>query len=587
MTPLSYENYFHLTEEIQRRCKENNIALLISKEIEVPCASRNQITFPLLAINKPVDLKKLKAAIIHEPLHVLRPDSYDIADKYKLYDNQALFFIMNVLEDCTMERIHCAKYEGDKQELTEFYNWINLKNSISILNILKDKIDEETERKITIMILASKIRSDWDSECPWFYTSTMEASVTKEIKEYLNQFELNNIYDKATKCITPRDSYLLSIEIYNILYPNDQQKPDTEVKKTQQQEENTGEDKSNKESEGENISNSSKKIPWKDVVNSEHRHGYIPIKNDGEAGIDWLGIEDNKDIYWTPFPFSSHELRSSTGHNLRSFLYNTNLTEAEVNNFTNYYCRTNKEFSEKVRRLLLIDKRTNIIKEKLSGKLNVNSLNRLVYPVLTEYNNRIFKSVKYKKDLDTTISILVDWSGSMCVDNKKVYAAASVALLNDLFSISLRIPLEIIAFTTSAYSPIESIVVEYKERIQYKELFTRLANFSQYSDSNADGDSILFALNRIKYRREKRKIIIVLSDGSPSMSNNLRGYGSSYSGLRQAIAITKKERMEIYGIGIRDDNVKRFYDNCEVITDLNTLQTTLVNILYKYLHRDK
>jgi len=100
---------------------------------------------------------------------------------------------------------------------------------------------------------------------------------------------------------------------------------------------------------------------------------------------------------------------------------------------------------------------------------------------------------------------------------------------------------------------------------------------------NADGDSLLYAANRFAKHKAQRKIMIVLSDGSPAGG---KGYYiealDTYT--RKAIAsIEDDSDMELIGIGIEDDNAERLYTNSMTIKKASELEAKLLNLIKRTL----
>jgi len=90
---------------------------------------------------------------------------------------------------------------------------------------------------------------------------------------------------------------------------------------------------------------------------------------------------------------------------------------------------------------------------------------------------------------------------------------------------------------------------------------------------NIDGEAILWALKRLNARPEKRKILMVISDGAPvddsSISVNVKSFLDAH--LRQVIAQIEGSRsVELLAIGIGHD-VKRYYQNAVTIRDIGEL----------------
>ena len=79
---------------------------------------------------------------------------------------------------------------------------------------------------------------------------------------------------------------------------------------------------------------------------------------------------------------------------------------------------------------------------------------------------------------------------------------------------------------------------------------------------NIDGEAISWAFNRIKKRKEERKILMVISDGAPVDDSTLSVNSGDYleKHLKKMLSILKiKLKDLILAIGIGHD-VSRYYD---------------------------
>jgi cobaltochelatase CobT len=98
---------------------------------------------------------------------------------------------------------------------------------------------------------------------------------------------------------------------------------------------------------------------------------------------------------------------------------------------------------------------------------------------------------------------------------------------------------------------------------------------------NVDGEALLWAYNRLRIRQEKRKVLIVISDGAPvddsTLSVNLGNYLEK--NLRDTISnIENNSNIELVAIGIGHD-VSRYYSNAVTIMDVDQLGEVLLNEL--------
>jgi cobaltochelatase CobT len=98
---------------------------------------------------------------------------------------------------------------------------------------------------------------------------------------------------------------------------------------------------------------------------------------------------------------------------------------------------------------------------------------------------------------------------------------------------------------------------------------------------NIDGEALLWANNRLKNRQEKRKILIVISDGAPVDDSTLSVNPGNYleRNLRDVInQIESKKEIELVAIGIGHD-VSRYYSKAITIMDVDQLGEVLLNEL--------
>jgi len=235
------------------------------------------------------------------------------------------------------------------------------------------------------------------------------------------------------------------------------------------------------------------------------------------------------------------------------------------------------------------------------GKLNSSSLARLA----STGDCRIFRKRVESKTKDVAVSLVVDMSGSMCGSKIHTAAAASYALSNVLDR--LRIPHEVICFTTHtdsatyhkrlkqireaekkygvSYSRYENlympVIKGYNERIntETKRRFGWLPH-SGLMASNIDGECVEIAARRLMGRKEAGKIMMVLSDGSPAGGGNSRDL--EYH-LKEVVKKIEKSKVDVIGIGIEDDSVRRFYDKHVVIHDVEQLPSLVISRLRSML----
>jgi cobalamin biosynthesis protein CobT len=163
------------------------------------------------------------------------------------------------------------------------------------------------------------------------------------------------------------------------------------------------------------------------------------------------------------------------------------------------------------------------------------------------------------------------------------FTNASVAsiMLTEVLSNQLHIPLDVTAFTASMQGMNKMLIIkEFSEPLLSRDqLITRHAVCLGHMASNLDGDAIMFSYDKLIRRKEKRKLLIVCSDGSPAGGAGSRGKGIVNYTKKVVSDIETKTPVNIVGIGIMDDNVKRFYKEHYIIKDSMELEHALLQVI--------
>ena len=106
---------------------------------------------------------------------------------------------------------------------------------------------------------------------------------------------------------------------------------------------------------------------------------------------------------------------------------------------------------------------------------------------------------------------------------------------------------------------------------------------------NIDGEAINWAFNRLKKRKEERKILMVISDGAPVDDSTLSVNSGDFleKHLKQTVRyIENKSDIEILAIGIGHD-VSRYYNKAIKITDVQELGDVMINQLSVLFNKKK
>ena len=232
------------------------------------------------------------------------------------------------------------------------------------------------------------------------------------------------------------------------------------------------------------------------------------------------------------------------------------------------------------------------------GFLDTSRLAKIVANPNNKLSYKIEKEIEFK---DTIVSLLIDNSGSM--RGRPITVAA---LCSDILAKTLErclIKSEILGFTTKAWKGGKSREVWIKNgkpsnpgrlndlrHIIYKSADAPWRRSKKnlglllkegILKENVDGEALTWASKRLLSRQEKRKILIVISDGAPVDDSTLSVNPGNYleKNLRDEInQIEKNSEIELIAIGIGHD-VSRYYTKAVTIMDVDQLGEVLLNQL--------
>ena len=232
------------------------------------------------------------------------------------------------------------------------------------------------------------------------------------------------------------------------------------------------------------------------------------------------------------------------------------------------------------------------------GLLDSSKLPRII---MDPFNSLSFKKEKDLDFKDTIVTLLIDNSGSMRGRPITIAAICADILSRTLERCSVKV--EILGFTTKNWKGGQSRELWNKNgkpknpgrlndlrHIIYKGADTQWRQAKNnlglmlkegLLKENIDGEAITWAFNRLKKRREERKILMVISDGAPVDDSTLSVNSGDFleKHLKKIVKyIEDKTDIEILAIGIGHD-VSRYYDRAIKITDVNELGDVMISQL--------
>ena len=207
------------------------------------------------------------------------------------------------------------------------------------------------------------------------------------------------------------------------------------------------------------------------------------------------------------------------------------------------------------------------------GLLDSSKLPRII---MDPYNSLSFKKEKDLEFKDTVVTLLIDNSGSMRGRPITIAAICADILSRTLERCSVKV--EILGFTTKNWKGGKSREFWNKKgkpktpgrlndlrHIIYKEADSHWRQCKNnlglmlkegLLKENIDGEAISWAFNRLKKRKEERKILMVISDGAPVDDSTLSVNSGDFleKNLKKIVKfIEDKTEIEILAIGIGHD----------------------------------
>lgn len=164
--------------------------------------------------------------------------------------------------------------------------------------------------------------------------------------------------------------------------------------------------------------------------------------------------------------------------------------------------------------------------------------------------SRLFERKRLPSDkADMCLMLLVDCSGSM--RGEKTTAAIITATAIAETMAYFRIPTYCMGFHTTSSNVEQLHFIRWANTLSERETLP----YIEGNGSNFDSYSIRYATELLKQRREKHKLMNIISDGLPS------AYFSGSEGIRQntfAIEDARKEKIQVFGTAIGKQNNKDF-----------------------------
>ena len=516
-----------------------------------------------------------------------------------LPSNSSCRSLYSIAEKIRYESLGSKMLKGIEKNLKENYNQIiefkrkdqlKTKDDVPVLEAFELYMLKKFHN-IKLNSLTSKMLSFWEND--------FDKAIDKHIKFLKENLEYQNNYSSKFSEI------LREMEIF--------QNEENEKTNEQNQDDNHN-NPSNDDQESDNEDN-------KDQDNKEETEASL----DSDYDIDEYKLEEQ--LVDTESDKQSNE----------NVIQKKNISDHNIDYkiFTNQYDEIikaenleNSEEASKLRKTLdqqligfqdVITKLANKLQRQLLAKQNrawefdleegLLDSSKLPRIIMDPYNSLSFKKEKDLDFKDTVVTLLIDNSGSMRGRPITIAAICADILSRTLERCSVKV--EILGFTTKNWKGGKSREFWNKEgkpkipgrlndlrHIIYKGADTHWRQCKNnlglmlkegLLKENIDGEAISWAFNRLKKRKEERKILMVISDGAPVDDSTLSVNSGDFleKHLKKMVKfIEDKTETEILAIGIGHD-VSRYYNRAIKITDVNELGDVMISQLSKLFENKK
>ena len=563
---------------------------LDTKNIDKNLSSKNVNFFEIDNLSKKSDFTRLRAETDSAALRKKFSDKY-IYNK-NLPNNSSCKSLYNIAEKIRCEMLGGKMLKGIEKNLNEnYYQTINFKRK----DQLKSKDDVSITEAFELYMLKNFFNlklNPLTTKMLNFWEKDLDSSIGQHI-EFLNK-NLENQDNYSSRL----SKILQEMEIFNSEKDEnkdeDQNEENEQENKTDNNEENdpNSEQEKNKQDESqtsldtgydideyqldeqlvdtESSKESAESVMQKKNFNSID-HGYKIFTNQFDEIAKAENLDDKKEI---------QKLRKNLDQQLIGF-------QDIITKLAN-----------KLQRQLLAKQNRSWEFDLEEGLLDSSKLTRII---MDPYNSLSFMKEKDLDFKDTIVTMLIDNSGSMRGRPITIAAICADILSRTLERCSVKV--EILGFTTKNWKGGKSRESWNKldkpknpgrlndlRHIIYKSADTHWRQAKNnlglmlkegLLKENIDGEAISWAFNRIKKRKEERKILMVISDGAPVDDSTLSVNSGDFleKHLKRIVKfIEEKSDIEILAIGIGHD-VSRYYNKAIKITDVNELGDVMISQL--------
>ena len=553
----------------------------------------DKITVPkIISINNHEEMLEARANADSEALRIRHSDEAIFKkNEPKGTVSKSLY---KIAEKIRYEKIGSDQYIGIENNLNNFYQKKIMDSDVHSQNFIADAFEAYLRKNMMNLEIQESKKEDFKQ-----WDDLFEKNISNKIKD------LNLSLHDQTEYTSLMSSILQDLQIENeknepenIENENNEENSDNSQNQEQSLEDEQNEQSKNQEFDMENI------VPEIEFDPSLSEQETMLEESDDE-NIPQGQRQPLKDgdprkysVFTNQFDKIIDAKELVTEDEIKKLRNNLDLQLSSLQNFIS-------RLANKLQRKLLAKQNRSWSFDLEEGILDASKLPRVIMDPFNSLSYKKEKDIEFK---DTVVTLLIDNSGSMRGRPISIAAICADILSRTLERCSVKV--EVLGFTTLNWKGGKSRELWMKNKKTHPGRLNDLCHIIYKSadtpwrraknnlglmlkegilKENIDGEAILWAFNRLKKRKEERKIIMVISDGAPVDDSTLSVNSGNYleQHLKKVVRwVEDSKEVEINAIGIGHD-VSSYYKQAIKIADVQELGDAMVDRLVALFLADR
>ncbi|MBT5900329.1 MAG: cobalamin biosynthesis protein CobT [Candidatus Pelagibacter sp.] len=552
-----------------------------------------KITVPkIISINNHEEMLEARANADSEALRIRHSDEAIFKkNEPKGTVSKSLY---KIAEKIRYEKIGSDQYIGIENNLNNFYQKKIMDSDVHSQNFIADAFEAYLRKNMMNLEIQESKKEDFKQ-----WDDLFEKNISNKIKD------LNLSVHDQTEYTSLMSSILQDLQIENeknepenIENENNEENSDNSQNQEQSLEDEQNEQSKNQEFDMENI------VPEIEFDPSLSEQETMLEESDDEnlPQGQRQPLKDGDPRKYSVFTNQFDKIIDAkelvTEDEIKKLRNNLDLQLSSLQNFIS-------RLANKLQRKLLAKQNRSWSFDLEEGILDASKLPRVIMDPFNSLSYKKEKDIEFK---DTVVTLLIDNSGSMRGRPISIAAICADILSRTLERCSVKV--EVLGFTTLNWKGGKSRELWMKNKKTHPGRLNDLCHIVYKSadtpwrraknnlglmlkegilKENIDGEAILWAFNRLKKRKEERKIIMVISDGAPVDDSTLSVNSGNYleQHLKKVVRwVEETKEVEINAIGIGHD-VSSYYKQAIKIADVQELGDAMVDRLVALFLADR